>query len=664
MEVFEVGVEKDHIERLTKSKPLIAISELIWNAYDADASKVEVEFEDGQLVKLDLIRVKDNGTGIPFADAQDFFESLGGSWKQKKRRTEAGRAIHGLKGQGRMKAFALGQNVVWKSDCEGQHFSIRGSFADLKRFEISDPAKASRRGCIVEVSDLAKDWEIRAENGFADQIRDVFALQLYEDPNFEIVYDGEKIDAAESIWQVTPVPISVSLEDETILEAKLEIAEWRKSVDRKLLLCLPGRFTFHEMAPGIQARGFNFTGYLTADHFQTLADENREGLVDLDVPSQALIAAAKDAMRAHFREREAQRSRAKIVEWQKDGVYPYQGRAEDPIERNERQVFDVVALNLSDYSSEFENSPKKTQRLVFQLLKAAVETGPATLPGLLAEVINLPPERQEEMAGLLQKTSLSSIIEAAKEVTDRLDFLKAIQILVLDPKSKRQLLERSQLHRIIAQETWAFGEQFNLVNDDEDLTSVLRSHLKLLGQDRSELAPEIDEKVLDTEGKNGIVDLMLSQRVPLPSDEQRRHLVVELKRPSQPVNEDVISQIKRYAQAVAKDARFRDNDVEWDFLAVSNELSDGAKLDASQPNRPPGLVVEYANPTIRVWAKTWGQVFQEAEGRLTFYRRRLDYQANEANALDYLRGVNPELLSEEVLGRINELAARQNALER
>lgn len=655
MEVFEVGVEKDHIERLAKAKPLNAISELIWNAYDADASKVEVEFGEGNLVKLDLIRVKDNGRGIPFDQAQEFFSNLGGSWKQNQRRTETGRAIHGLKGQGRMKAFALGETVVWQSNCDEQNFSISGSFSDLKKFEISDPTKALSRGCVVEITDVAKDWEIRAEHGFAVQVRDMFALQLYEDPNFEIIYDGEKIDAAEAIWQVTPVPLNVTLDDGTEHQATLEIVEWRKSVDRKLLLCLPGRFSFQEMAPGIKARGFNFTAYLTADYFQTLVDENREGLVELDPPSQALIDAAKDAMRSHFRERETQRSRAKIEEWQKDGVYPYQGLAEDPIERNERQVFDVVALNLSDYSSEFESSPKKTQKLIFQLLKAAVETGPDTLPNLLAEVINLPPERQEEMAGLLQKTSLSAIIEAAKEVTNRLDFLKALQMLVLEPKSKRQLLERSQLHRIIAQETWVFGEQFNLVNDDEDLTSVLRSHLNLLGKDRNELAPDVDEKVLDAEGKNGIVDLMLSQRIPLPSDEKRQHLVIELKRPSQPVNEDVISQIKRYAQAVAADPRFKDSAVEWDFLAVSNELSEGAKLDATQPNRPPGLLIEYGNPAVRVWAKTWGQIIQEAEGRLTFYRRRLDYQANEANALKYLRAVNPDLLSDEVRNRMQEL---------
>lgn len=655
MEVFEVGVEKDHIERLTRAKPISAISELIWNAYDADATEVRIDFEEGELVQLGLIRVTDNGLGITFDSALDSFKNLGGSWKQKVRRTTSGRAIHGLKGQGRMKAFALGTSVLWHSDCEGKRFSISGSVENLKEFEISDSVETTRRGCVVEITDVLKDFEIRAEHGFTDAVRDVFALQIYEDPSFSIIYDGEKIDAAEAIREVTPIAIKTKLEDGKEVSGTLEIVEWRKAVQRKLMLCLPGRFSFHEMAPGIQARGFNFSAYLTADHFQDLADENREGLVDLDPPSQALIESAKAAMRSHFREREAQRSRAKIEEWQDAGLYPYEGTSGNPIERNERQVFDVVALNLADYSSEFENSPKKTQKLVFQLLKAAVETGPATLPGLLAEVINLPAERQEEMANLLEKTSLSSIIEAAKEVTDRLDFIRALNILIFDAKSKRQLLERSQLHRIIAQETWVFGEQYNLVNDDEDLTSVLRSHLKLLSKDRQEIAPNVDEGVLDTEGKKGIVDLMLSQRVPLPTDEKRKHLVVELKRPSQKVDEDVLSQIKRYAQAVAEDDRFKDVDVEWDFLAVSNELSSGARRDATQPGRPVGLIVEYDNPTIRVWAKTWGQIIQEAEGRLTFYRRKLNYQADESHALTYLRSVNHDLLSAEVLSRIQEL---------
>jgi hypothetical protein len=654
---IEVKVENDHIERLTTAKPILALSELIWNAYDADASTVRVEFEEGGLTKLALIRVQDDGDGIPYEDAEGYFKSLGGSWKKKGAKTKDGRFIHGEKGQGRFKAFSLGETVTWISSANGKRFSIAGQISNLKTFKVSDVSPTTSKGCTVEITDVQKDFKIRGDDGFGDQIRDVFALQLYEDPNFEIVYDGDIIDAREAIRDVTPYPISATAEDGSVITATLEIVEWKKKIERKLLLCMPGRFNFHSISPGIQARGFDFTAYLTADLFQEMADENREGLVELDPSATALIEVAKAKLREHFRKKESERSRSKIQEWKDAKIYPYEGVISDPIQRNERQVFDVVALNLADYSNDFEKAPPKQQQFILQLIKAAIETGTSTLPAILEKVIDLPKAKQDELAELLRKTTLTAVINAAKAVTDRLDFLKALQILIFDPRSKKQLRERSQLHRILAQETWIFGEEFNLLNDDEDLTSVLRSHLNVLG--RTELSPE---PVFDIDGNAGIVDLMLSRRVPTATDHERKHLVIELKRPSQPINEEVLSQVKKYAKAVASDHRFIESGVVWDFLAVSNSFTSDAEMDARQTGKPRGLVAEYDEPTkIRVWAKTWGLIIQEAEGRLTFYKRRLEYQANDAEALKYLKTINPGYLSEEVKAKIEALEKEEAA---
>jgi hypothetical protein len=661
---IEIKVENDHIQRITTAKPLAAISELIWNAYDADAREVKVELEQGQLTKLGVIRVVDDGTGIPADEVEAFFQSLGGSWKKRAIKTDGGRSIHGEKGQGRFKAFALGERVTWVSHHAGKKFSISGEKSDLKRFTISDTVSSGNTGCTVEIENVVRDFEIWSADGFAEQVRDVFALQLYEDPDFRIIYDGEEIDARDAIRDVTPYEISAITEGGHEYKATLDIIEWKKKVERKLMLCLPGRFSFHEMVPGIHARGFDFTAYLTADHFQDLADDNTEGLVELDPPSMALVEATKAKLREHFREREAERSRGKIQEWKEAKIYPYEGKTSDPIEINERQVFDVVALNLADYSPEFDKAPSKQQKLILQLVKAAIETGPGALPAILESVVDLPKAKQEELADLLRKTSLTAVINAAKAVTDRLEFLRALQILVFDPKSKRQLLERSQLHRIIAQETWIFGEQFNLMNDDEDLSAVLRSHIDLLGSDRDDgtaretLAPSAP--VLDAEGKAAIVDLMLSCRMPTATDEERKHLVIELKRPSQSLNEDVINQIKKYAKAVALDDRFQHSKVEWDFVAVANRFTKDAEFEARQKDKPRGLVLEVDDPIkIRVWAKTWGEIIQEAEGRLTFYKRRLEYQANDKEALRYLRTINADYLSEEVKERILALDAKE-----
>lgn len=154
MQEIEVKVENDHIERLTTAKPILALCELIWNAYDADARTVRVEFEEGGLIKLALIRVQDDGDGIPFEEAEGYFKSLGGSWKRKGAKTKDGRFIHGEKGHGRFKAFSLGETVTWISSANGKRFSIAGQISNLKTFKVSDVFPTASKGCTVEISDV------------------------------------------------------------------------------------------------------------------------------------------------------------------------------------------------------------------------------------------------------------------------------------------------------------------------------------------------------------------------------------------------------------------------------------------------------------------------------------------------------------------------------
>ena len=43
---FEIEVQDDHVEKVSQTrKPILALSELIWNALDADAERVDVTVE-------------------------------------------------------------------------------------------------------------------------------------------------------------------------------------------------------------------------------------------------------------------------------------------------------------------------------------------------------------------------------------------------------------------------------------------------------------------------------------------------------------------------------------------------------------------------------------------------------------------------------------------
>ena len=98
---------------------------------------------------------------------------------------------------------------------------------------------------------------------------------------------------------------------------------------------------------------------------------------------------------------------------------------------------------------------------------------------MLLNVLGLPQDKVQELRTLLDRTTLASVIEASKRVADRLGFLADFDALIFDTDSRKQTLERRKLHRILANETWVFGEEWALTGDDDRLTQVLSAHLHL-----------------------------------------------------------------------------------------------------------------------------------------------------------------------------------------
>lgn len=204
-------------------------------------------------------------------------------------------------------------------------------------------------------------------------------------------------------------------------------------------------------------------------------------------------------------------------------------------------------------------------------------------------------------------------------------------------------MERSQLHRILADHTWIFGEGFNLSVDDESLTAVLRKHLKLLGKDRAELAP-----VVRLDGSTGIVDLMLSRAISQPKASENEYLVIELKRPKRDIRFEEGNQIESYAFAVAKDERFRDTNTTWHFIVVSNEISDDVRKKINQRHRPKGLLHDDSEGKLFVWVKSWGQILEDANSRLNLFQEKLQYSTTMLTGLEYLRKTHDKYLPKNI----------------
>lgn len=669
-----VKVQDDHVESLAHvKKPILAIAELVWNGLDANANEVKVTLNRNSMGGIESVVVTDNGHGLPDAEVVEAFGNLGGSWKKKTRTTRrTERLLHGKAGKGRFRAFALGKVVRWKTRYEsnGQVFTyeITGHSDRLLEFEIGNvrPAKGKKTGTEVEVSEMQKEFRKLEGKEAHQEIIEHFSLymSLYEE--VKIKYDGVQIDPSEAMESRADYELSeIELESGERITANLTIIEWKNETSRKLYLCDKNGLTYYDVPPGIHAPGFYFTGHLKTDLVRDLDGRGlliyEEGHPDL----KSVLEAAKEKLREHFKKRGIEVAGKVVEHWKKEKVYPYKGEAKDVIERSKRQVFDLCAINLPKYLPDFEEADFKSKRLSLRLLRHALETSPSAARRILGEVLDLPEDKQEEFARLLEETSLEAIISASKIVADRLDFLTGLEILVFDPKSKEQLLERRQLHRIIAEHTWLFGEEFNLTVDDKSLTEVLRKHLESGGR---EIA--IDEPVRREDGSEGIVDLMLSRRIPLPRADEREHLIIEMKRPKKKIDGKAVAQVREYAFAIAEDERFKDVTTRWTFWAVSNDISTNVRREAKQQGRPEGVLYADDEGKMTIWVKTWGQIVNEAKGRLNFFQDRLQYSARDETALEYLRREYerhlPGCLSEEAIpiGEVRSTSRREKAVEK
>lgn len=637
MKRFPVAVKKDFIASISSASPIEALSELIWNGFDAGSSKVQVYIENNELGSVSGIRVRDFGEGIDHAKVEELFGSLGDSWKKMQVRHN-NRALHGKNGKGRFKAFALGEKVVWsttfKKGDAPHSFTISGSLNALDNFEASDPLVAPNAPCGTEVSIYNSPRNFRSlhSESVLLELAKIFGLYLTEYPRISLEFDGQKINPdAAKVYQKEYDIGNVALPGGQNASVKLVVVEWAIKTDRTIHLCdSDGVSLFEIKAEKIRAPGFHFTAYIKCDHIRELDKTNQLSMSELHPDIRAMLVPVKQKIKEHFRSRILE-GQSKIVDrWKEEDIYPYEEKIDlDPLEAAERQVFDILAVSVQSYMPSFESADVKSKRFTFRLLAQAIKENPDSVQTIIGEVLGLKKQDQDDLAGLLRKTTLSSIISSAKIISDRLNFLKGIENLIFDKETKKTLLERDQLHKILEKEAWIFREEFYLAASEETLEDVLAKHIGLL-KDR-----EDDDPVDVGEGKSGRIDLML-QRAIQPRNGEYDYLVVELKRPSQKINATVLSQIEGYAMAVANDERFRGLKAKWTFMVISNDFDDVAKRKANQRDRPSGMVYDDADMNVSVWAKTWSEIISDAKSRLHFVNKQLSYQADRDSSKEYL----------------------------
>jgi hypothetical protein len=638
-----------HIKTLTEASATKALSELIWNGFDASSHTVAVTLNSNSLEGLDTIIVEDEGDGIPFKNAQEYFGEIGDSWKKLKKENYH-HPLHGQNGKGRFKAFCLGADIEWKTTFLDKNiystYSIVGNHNKIEEFKTStlEINEQGQKGTKVVISNLYKKANDLLKERAKNELTKSFAVFLTEYPHLQLKFNGTQIDPKSVQVYSKDYDLTEDCRGITTHPIKLTIIEWNIETERVINLCSAKGISLEEYEPRnrIKAKGFNYTAYLKSEYFQELENAGVLSLRELEPEVGRILDIAVATIQEHFRKRMAEKYSGIVQEWKNQNIYPYQEKISfTSVEKAEQEVFDILAANVQTFLPNFEKTEKTSKKFMFKLIAQAITENPESVQKIITEVLDLKKEDQDKLAELLDNTTLSSIISSATIVANRLNFLDELENLLFGKRTKKVFTERDQLHKILENEAWIFDENFTLSQSEERLEAVLKKHLSKLGN-REDPVESVDP-VLLSDGRTGRIDLML-QKVNQTRHGEFDYLIVELKRPSKKVDAEVIVQIKKYATAVATDERFHNIPAKWTFLAISNELDDYAEDEANQRNKPKGLIHDSAQHNITVWAKTWSEVIANARAKLQFINQHLQYEVTQESSQKYLKEAHEKFI--------------------
>lgn len=615
-----------------------AISEYVWNGFEANATKVTIEYTRNEAFGVKELIIKDNGDGINYDELE---ETFGAFLASKKNLLSLQMKSKANKGKGRFSFIAFSSNAEWhtvyKDNNLYKEYDITMSSDKKEVVDCSEPqlSKKNETGTEVKFTNIKTltvenmDFEIIEPALLKDF---AWFLYLYKNRNVEIVVNGEKIDYEKYINTELSEKSMVTIEG---YRFEINLVVWQESIsekfccyyfDNKNVLKGNRTTTFNR-----NTINFNHSVFVKSGFF-----DNKENVVgdhdDIQINMFELPDEKKILKKLH---KEIQ----KLIE-RKISIY-LSDKAEEAVEAmiTERKTFPEFPSDV--YGQMRKNDLKKVTKEIFKLeplifhkLKPIQEKSLLGFLNLLLsseerenvltiveQIVELSPRQRDDFSKILKKTSLENIIDTIKFIEDRYKVIELLRTIVYDLTKFAN--ERDHVQKIVEKHFWLFGEQYNLASADQRMQKALEEYRNILyGEDdvTATLNP-------DAENERRMDIFMCNTRNVETTFETtlEENIVVELKAPKVPLTKKVLRQIEDYMDYVRRQPQFNSELRKWKFIAVCKEVDDYVKSQykAFEDKGKVGLVFKVDN--CEVYAFTWDDIFKSFEMRHNPLLERLKY---------------------------------------
>ncbi|MDO7853193.1 ATP-binding protein [Hymenobacter sp. CA1UV-4] len=190
------------------SNKAAVLSEAVANAWDADATRVDITINDGKGKEIQEIVIRDNGCGMDLGAINDRFLTVGyGRRKGSGDETVKKRKIMGRKGIGKLSFFSLADVVQVHTAIGGKRQAFEMSMKDIKKTmktkkeyrprPVSPIGDLEQGTCLVLREIDGKRWDI-TEQALRERVSRRFSvIGRHGADTFEVYVNGELLKAKE-----------------------------------------------------------------------------------------------------------------------------------------------------------------------------------------------------------------------------------------------------------------------------------------------------------------------------------------------------------------------------------------------------------------------------------------------------------------------------------
>lgn len=627
---LEINIESIKNElKPYEDKPYLCLFEYIWNAFDANATKIWISFDKPNEGFGDTtsVKIKDNGCGWNFDDENITKYFLSSQKRPNKYKTFP----HGHYGRGRYSFIWIADSVRFLSN--NKFLKLKLS-TDIEKGDVDyldSGTEAILEGLYSSFSNA-----INSENLQHELILE-FGWLLKEHPEYDIYINGEKLDISsfieeEKIIQKENLPEEIK--NEITGDISIVMVAWKERLSEysKFYFLNENGDELYKQNTGMNKKKDDFwhSVYIKSGLFKcqfkidgrdnsqiTLSFENEE-----QRKLESRLRKFLNEQLILFRKPFLQKNAEKIVSGLKsDGLLP----ALDKFGIYDEESYDdllkvVYTISPSSFVGKSGGEKKFFCATLASLLASQEDD---LIPVLLEEIQNLTEEERKELLDILKRTSLSNVVKTIKEIDHRLDVIEKLKELLFIHVD--DTLEVKHLQKILDENFWIFGEQFKLFSTTEGpLHQTIKEYAeKILGIEDPELSGKSRKEL----------DLFLTKTELFGYGAAcQRNVIVELKRPSVTLGKEQYDQIEHYMEEIKKQPACNGTNQYWEFYLVGDDydehIEDKIESAKNHGESERGLVYFVRDGRFKIYVRKWSDILEVEWGqKMKYLKEKLQIQS-------------------------------------